>query len=78
MRITTGQEGRILQLAREGVPDAWIAEEMGLSVRCVANYRRGASIPASEGWKLERLFIQHNPRLFDLHLQFAPKSLQRA
>lgn len=77
MRITEEQEGRILRLAREGVPDGWIADDMGLSTRCVANYRRRARIPASEGWKVDRLVIQHRPHLFDLHLQFAPKALQR-
>ena len=74
--VTPEVEERVLQLAREGVPDAWIAEEVGLSIRCVWGHRSRAGIPADAEWKPERLRIQHDARLFALHLEFAPASLR--
>lgn len=71
------QRERIITLAKEKVPDGWIAEDIGYSEKVVGQRRRDAGIPVDEEWKLIRLQIQHDPTLFALHLEFAPPRLRR-
>lgn len=70
---TPEQVATIERLAGEGYPDDWIAEEVGLTRDTVARYRLKVGIPAPEGWVGTRLAIQHNPKMFALHREFAPK-----
>lgn len=74
---TEAQRARIVLLAREGVPDGWIAEDVSLSQRTVSDVRKAAGISVDDVWKVTRLQIQHDAELWVRHQQFAPPSLRR-
>jgi hypothetical protein len=70
--------GLIVRLLQAEVPVGWIAETVGFSSDTVRDVRDAEGIPPDVDWKATRIEIQHEPRLFALHLEFAPVKLRRS
>lgn len=64
---------RVKNLAREGLPTAWIAEDVGLRRETVDRWRKRAGIPYAGDYRVAYMSIRRNPTLLELHREFAPK-----
>ena len=70
--VTPAQRDRMLQLASEGMPGTWIAEDVGLSVSTV--YRIiGPQPENSHEWKSVWGKIRNRDHLAALHNEFRPR-----
>ena len=72
-KITDEGEARIEVLMREGLPDTWIAEEVGLSACAINARRQKLRIPCGD-WLAVQLSVRGQPALAPLHAEFAPPS----
>lgn len=61
-------------LAQEGVPSAWIAEDVGYQRRAVDRYRERQGVQSDGEYKAVCQSIRRNPVLLALHREFAPKA----
>lgn len=66
------QIARIIQLAKEGLPTAWISEDVGLGWKAVDLHRSNAGLSGPS--VKDRIWpqIRWRPELVELHREFAP------
>ncbi|RKN67695.1 hypothetical protein D7252_08910 [Microbacterium sp. CGR2] len=76
-RVSPVAKARVLQLSAEQVPPDWIAETVKISRTAVDKIREKAGLNLDQEWKVVRLAIQHDAKLFNLHKQFSPTSTRR-
>lgn len=70
--LTDVQLRRIAQLASEGMPKTWIAEDIGVRATQLKDIH--LSKDDIRAWQSVWAGIRHHKNLADLHRQFAPKN----
>ncbi|MFT4258019.1 hypothetical protein [Microbacterium sp.] len=64
---------RAVVLCRDGVPDGWVAEDVGADPATIRKIRREEGIPPTPEWKIVAQQIRHNSILAGYHADLRPR-----
>lgn len=70
--LTDAQRDRIVRLRAEGMPAAWIAEDVGVCVDTIRVTAHANPAEAAE-WRTQFQYIRRDAELFALHTEIAPR-----